>query len=53
MQRDKKTESEIKKIIEKQMPESEKQKRADFVIFNNGNEEDLKADLEKILKKLN
>ena len=53
MQRDKKTESEIKKIIEKQMPESEKQKRADFVVFNNGNEEDLKADLEKILEKLN
>jgi len=49
MQRDGKTESEIKKIIEKQMPESEKQKRADFVVFNNGNEEDLKADLEKIL----
>ena len=53
MQRDEKTESEIKKIIEKQMPESEKQKRADFVVFNNGNEEDLKADLEKILEKLN
>ena len=35
------------------MPESEILKRADFVIFNNGNEEDLKADLEKILKKLN
>ena len=53
MQRDEKTESEIKKIIEKQMPESEKQKRADFVVFNNGNKEDLKADLEKILEKLN
>ena len=35
------------------MPESEKQKRADFVVFNNGKEEDLKADLEKILEKLN
>ena len=53
MQRDKKTEREIIKIIEKQMPESEKQKRADFVVFNNGNEEDLKVDLEKILKNLN
>ncbi len=52
MERDHKTEEEVKKIIQKQMPEIEKQKRADFVIFNEGEKDDLKQQITNILTQL-
>lgn len=49
MDRDGKTYREVEKIMEKQMPEKEKLKLADFIIYNNTNLEGLKAETEKII----
>ena len=40
------SEEQIKSIIKKQMPESEKQKRADYIIDNNGSQELIKQVIE-------
>lgn len=42
MDRDQKTYREVEAIIAQQMPESEKINRADFIIYNNSNLEELK-----------
>ena len=52
MERDHRTFAEVKEIIEKQMPESEKLKLADFVIENNSNILDLKSKSLDVLKKI-
>ncbi|MFC6269520.1 dephospho-CoA kinase [Frigoriflavimonas asaccharolytica] len=48
MDRDGKTYREVLNIMNKQMPEKEKIKRADFVIYNNGTLEDLQNEVEKV-----
>lgn len=48
MDRDGKTYREVLNIMNKQMPEKEKIKRADFVIYNNGTPEDLQIEVEKV-----
>ena len=52
MDRDQKTYREIEAIIDKQMPEKDKVKRADFVIYNNDGIDELKAATEKMMVKL-
>lgn len=52
MDRDQKTYREIEAIIDKQMPEKDKIKRADFVIYNNDGIDELKAATEKMMVKL-
>ena len=52
MDRDQKTYREIEAVIDKQMPEKDKIKRADFVIFNNEGIDELKAATEKMMVKL-
>lgn len=52
MDRDGKTYREIETIMDKQMPEKDKIRRADFVIFNNAGIDELKVETEKILMKL-
>ncbi|CAH0228684.1 MULTISPECIES: dephospho-CoA kinase [unclassified Chryseobacterium] len=49
MDRDQKTYREVETIMEKQMPEKDKIKIADCVIYNNTNLEDLKEQTEKIV----
>lgn len=49
MDRDGKTYREVESIIEKQMPEKDKIKIADYVIYNNTNLDDLKEQTEKII----
>ncbi len=49
MDRDSKTYREVQAIMEKQMPEKDKIKLADCVIYNNTNIEDLKEITEKIV----
>ena len=49
MDRDQKTYREIEAIIDKQMPEKDKIKRADFVIYNNDGIGELKAATEKMI----
>ncbi|GEN67487.1 MULTISPECIES: dephospho-CoA kinase [Chryseobacterium] len=49
MDRDHKTYREVETIMEKQMPEKDKIKIADCVIYNNTNLEDLKEQTEKIV----
>ena len=49
MDRDGKTYREVEAVMTKQMPEKDKVKKADFVIYNNSNIEDLKAETEKTL----
>ncbi|WP_300670032.1 dephospho-CoA kinase [Soonwooa sp.] len=53
MDRDGKTYREVEKVIEKQMPEREKIKKADFVIYNNSNFKDLEIATKDFLVKLN
>lgn len=53
MDRDGKTYREIENVMEKQMPEKEKLKLADFVIFNNEGLEELEGQIQKILAELN
>ncbi|MGZ5189023.1 MAG: dephospho-CoA kinase [Kaistella sp.] len=52
MDRDSKTYREIEAVMDKQMPEKDKGKRADFVIYNNNGIEELRAETEKMLMKL-
>lgn len=52
MDRDQKTYREIEAIIDKQMPEKDKIKRANFVIYNNDGIDELKAATEKMMVKL-
>lgn len=49
MDRDGKTYREVQSVMEKQMPEREKIKIADFVIYNNTGLDDLKDQTEKII----
>lgn len=52
MDRDQKTYREIEAVIDKQMPEKDKIKSADFVIYNNDGIDELKAETEKMMVKL-
>lgn len=49
MDRDGKTYREVQSVMEKQMPEKEKIKLADCIIYNNTNLDDLKDQTEKII----
>lgn len=49
MDRDGKTYREVQTVMEKQMPEKEKIKLADCIIFNNTNLDDLKDQTEKVI----
>lgn len=49
MDRDGKTYRQVQSVMEKQMPEKEKIKLADCVIYNNTNLDDLKDETEKII----
>jgi dephospho-CoA kinase len=49
MDRDGKTYREVQAVMEKQMPEKEKIKLADCIIYNNTNLEDLKEQTEKVV----
>jgi len=49
MDRDSKTYREVQAIMEKQMPEKDKIKLADCIIYNNTNLEDLKERTEKVI----
>ncbi|MCQ4036132.1 dephospho-CoA kinase [Kaistella montana] len=52
MDRDQKTYRGIEAVIDKQMPEKDKIKRADFVIFNNEGIDELKSATEKMMIEL-
>lgn len=52
MDRDSKTYREIEAVMDKQMPEKDKVRRADFIIYNNSGIEELKVETEKMLVKL-
>ena len=52
MDRDGKTYREIEAVMQKQMPEKEKLKLTDFVVFNNSNLEDLNFETEKVIREL-
>ena len=52
MDRDQKTYREIEAVIDKQMPEKDKIKSADFVIYNNEGIDELKAATEKMMVNL-
>jgi dephospho-CoA kinase len=49
MDRDQKTYREVEAVMEKQMPEKDKIKMADCVIYNNTNLEDLKEQTERMI----
>lgn len=49
MDRDKKTYREVESVMDNQMPEKDKIKMADFVIYNNTNLDDLQEQTEKII----
>ena len=53
MERDGKTYQEIENIIQKQIPEKEKRKRADLIIQNNTDLENLGKEVERMLLELN
>ena len=52
MNRDNKTYREIEAVMQKQMPEKEKLKLADFVVYNNTNLENLRLETEKMIQEL-
>lgn len=52
MKRDDKTYREVASIMEKQMPEKEKYKFADYIIYNNSTLDELKQETEKVLMKI-
>lgn len=52
MDRDGKTYREVEKVMEKQMPEKDKIRKADFIIYNNGNLEDLALETNKMISDL-
>ncbi|MGG1920886.1 dephospho-CoA kinase [Chryseobacterium sp. NRRL B-14798] len=49
MDRDNKTYREVETVMEKQMPERDKIKMADCIIYNNTNLEELKEETEKVI----
>lgn len=49
MDRDDKTYREVEAVMNKQMPEKDKVKLADFIIFNNDGLEELEAETKKVL----
>lgn len=49
MDRDNKTYREVEAVMEKQMPERDKIKMADCIIYNNTNLEELKEETEKVI----
>lgn len=53
MDRDGKTYREIEAIIQKQMPEKEKVKLADYIIYNNADRESLQIAAEAFIEELN
>ena len=53
MDRDGKTYREIEAIMQNQMPEKEKIKLADYIIYNNADWEQLKEETNKFIEKLN
>jgi len=52
MDRDNKTYREVESIMLRQMPEKDKMKMADFIIFNNDGFEELQRETEKVLTEL-
>ena len=52
MDRDNKTYREVESIMQRQMPEKDKVKMADFIIFNNDGFEELQRETEKVLTEL-
>jgi dephospho-CoA kinase len=52
MDRDQKTYTEVEAILKKQMPEAEKRLRADYIIENNSNLQNLELKTKEILNKL-
>ena len=52
MDRDSKTYREVETILEKQMPEKDKIRKADFIIYNNSTFENLKSETEKVLQEI-
>jgi dephospho-CoA kinase len=52
MDRDSKTYREVETILEKQMPEKDKIKKSDFIIYNNSNLEDLRNKTKKVLQEI-
>ena len=52
MDRDNKTYREVESIMLRQMPEKDKVKMADFIIFNNDGFEELQRETEKVLTDL-
>lgn len=52
MDRDQKTYREVESVMNNQLPEKEKIKKADFIIYNNGGLEELKEETQRILNNL-
>lgn len=52
MDRDNKTYREVQTVLEKQMPEKEKIRKADYTIYNNGDLNDLRVNTTEIIKKM-
>ncbi|WP_419869752.1 dephospho-CoA kinase [Chryseobacterium sp. CT-SW4] len=52
MDRDQKTYREVESVMERQMPEKDKIRLADYIIYNNTNLEDLKEQAEQIIFKI-
>lgn len=50
MDRDGKTYREIENIMDKQMPEREKCRKADFIIYNNGNLDELEVETKAVVE---
>ena len=52
MDRDRKTYREVENVMNKQMPEKDKVKIADFVIFNNDGMDELQAETENVIRQI-
>ena len=52
MDRDRKTYREVENVMNKQMPEKDKIKIADFVIFNNDGMDELQAETENVIREI-
>jgi dephospho-CoA kinase len=52
MDRDRKTYREVENVMNKQMPEKDKIKIADFVIFNNDGMDELQAETENVIRQI-
>ena len=53
MDRDDKTYREVEAIIQKQMPEKDKIKLADYIIYNNSDLESLRVATDAVVSELN